>query len=488
MKIRPTNLKDGYKTDHRRQYPENTSLVYSNLTARASRDPRYTHVVPFGFQAFVQELKDNFDKEFFQLPKSQAVSAYKRRLDTYLGPGAVPVDHIEALHDLGYLPLHIKALPEGSLCPIGVPMFTIVNTNKNFYWLTNDLETLISTETWKPITNATIAFEYRKVLQGACMRTNPEMIEFVPWQGHDFSFRGMDGVSSAARSGAAHLLSFTGTDTIPAIDFLEQYYCADAEKELIGGSVPATEHSVMCMGGQETELETFKRLINDVYPSGIVSIVSDTWDYWDTLTNKAALLKNDIMARNGKVVFRPDSGDPVKIVCGDPDAPVGSPQHKGSIQVLWDLFGGTTTSTGYKQLDSHVGLIYGDSITLERAEAIVNGLAAKGFASTNVVFGIGSFTYQYNTRDTFGMAIKATYGRIGDAPVDLFKNPKTDSGMKKSAKGLLRVNADFSLSQQVTPEEEKQGLLQTIFLDGNFENVQTLAQIRARLLSNLNAK
>src|SRR5579884_3991700 len=354
MKIRPTNLKDGYKTDHRRQYPTGTTKVYSNLTARASRDPRYKHVVPFGFQAFVQELKDNFDKEFFQLPKSQAVSAYKRRLDTYLGPGAVPVDHIEALHDLGYLPLHIKALPEGSLCPIGVPMFTIVNTNKNFYWLTNDLETLISTETWKPITNATIAFEYRKVLQGACMRTNPEMIEFVPWPGHDFSFRGMDGVSSAARSGAAHLLSFTGTDTIPAIDFLEQYYGADAEKELIGGSVPATEHSVMCMGGQETELETFKRLINDVYPTGIVSIVSDTWDYWDTLTNKAALLKNDIMARNGKVVFRPDSGDPVKIVCGDPDAPVGSSQHKGSIQVLWDLFGGTTTSTGYKQLDSHV--------------------------------------------------------------------------------------------------------------------------------------
>jgi nicotinamide phosphoribosyltransferase len=439
----------------------------------------------YGFQGFTKELRETWDKEFFTQPKSKVVSAYKRRLDTYLGPDAVPVDHIAALHDLGYLPLQIKALPEGTLCPIGVPMLTIRNTDPRFFWLTNFLETLLSCEVWKPITNATIAFEYRKILTAAARETNPEMIEFVPWQGHDFSFRGMDGVASAARSGAAHLLSFTGTDTIPAIDYVEQYYGADATKELIGGSVAATEHSVMCMGGAESEVETFRRLITKVYPGGIVSIVSDTWDYWDTLTNKASSLKTEIMARNGKVVFRPDSGDPTKIVCGDAEAVVGTPQYKGSIEVLWEQFGGTITSTGYKQLDPHVGLIYGDSITIERAEAIIAGLKAKGFASTNIVFGIGSYTYQYNTRDTFGMAVKATYGRISGKPVDMYKNPKTDSGMKKSAKGLLRVNNDLTLSQQVTEEEEQGGLLQTIFLNGELKNTQTLSQIRQRLLSNL---
>lgn len=485
MNTYPITMKDFYKTDHRRQYPKGTELVYSNLTARASRDPRYREVVVFGFQSFLLSLQKTFTKNFFNMDKAAAVAKYKRRLDTSLGPDAVPVEHIAALHDLQYLPLRVKALPEGTLCPIGVPMLTIVNTLPEFYWLTNDLETLLSSETWKAITNATIAFEYRKVLTQAAMATNPEMLEFVPWQGHDFSFRGMDGVASAARSGAAHLLSFTGTDTIPAIDYLEEYYGADATSELIGGSVPATEHSVMCLGGQETEIDTFSRLIKEVYPSGIISIVSDTWDYWNTITSIAAQLRGDILSRSGKVVFRPDSGDPVKIVCGDPAAEPNSPEHKGSIEVLWEIFGGTLTSTGYRQLDEHVGLIYGDSITLERAEQIVAGLAEKGFASTNVVFGIGSYTYQYNTRDTFGMAIKATYGQVNGKAVELSKNPKTDSEMKKSAKGLLRVNSDLTVSQQVTPEEEAGGQLRVVFEDGKLYNLQTLSQIRSKLLGNL---
>lgn len=487
MKLNPMLLKDGYKTDHRSQYPKGSNLVYTNGTPRNSRDPRYKTIVNFGIQGFVKKyLMDEFDREFFKIPRAEAVKSYKRRIDNYLGPGAVTYDHIGALHDLGYLPLHLKALPEGMLSPIGIPGYTLVSTKDEFFWLPNALETLIQSETWKPSTNATVAFEFRKVLQAAAKRTNPEMLAFVPWQGHDFSFRGMDGVDSAMRSGAAHLLSFTGTDTIPAIDYLEKYYNADCEKELIGGSVAATEHSVMCMGGQETEEETFMRLLTEVYPNvPVLSVVSDTWDYWDTLTVKATRLKPVIMARPGKLVFRPDSGDPVKIVCGDPEAPVGSPQYKGSIEVLYEIFGGTTTSKGFKQLDPHVGLIYGDSITLERLEQIIAGLEAKGFASTNMVFGIGSFTYQFSTRDTFGFAMKATYGQINGNPVDMFKNPKTDSGIKKSAKGLLRVNSDLTLSQQVTPEEEKGGLLETVFLNGKLVRDESLATIRARLLANL---
>lgn len=487
MKLVAVNQKDGYKVDHRSQYPKGSEKVYTNSTFRHSRDERYTHVVNFGIQGAMQELQEMWRESFFSKPKEEVLRKYRRRINNYLGPDAITFDHIAALHDLQYLPIHVKALPEGTLVPIGVPTFTITNTLPEFFWLPNFLETVLSSLTWKQSTNATIAFEYRKMLTAAARATDPELVEgFVQWQGHDFSERGMDGPESAARSGAAHLLSFTGTDTLPAIDYLEDYYGANSDKELIGGSVPATEHSVMCMGGQETEIETFRRLLTQVYPNApVLSVVSDTWDYWDTLTNKAVELKPVIMARPGKLVFRPDSGDPVKIICGDPDAPVGSPQHKGSIETLWDIFGGTLTSTGYKRLDPHVGLIYGDSITLERAEAIINGLRAKGFASTNVVLGIGSFTYQYNTRDTFGMAMKATYGVIDGVGVDMFKAPKTDNGIKRSAKGLLRVNKDLTLSQQVTAEEEQEGLLQTVFKDGKFENFQTLAQIRARLLSNL---
>jgi len=487
MKLIAQNLKDGYKVDHRSQYPKGSQKVYTNSTFRSSRDPRYKGTVHFGIQGAMKELNQLWQDSFFSQPKEQVIARYKRRIDNYLGPGAITYDHIAALHDLGYLPIEVKSLPEGTIVPIGVPTFTITNTLPDFFWLPNFLETVLSSLTWKQTTNATIAFEYRKVLQAAAKETDPELVAgFVQWQGHDFSERGMDGPESAARSGAAHLLSFTGTDTLHAIDYLEDYYNANCEKELIGGSVPATEHSVMCMGGQETEVQTFLRLLNDVYPlAAVLSVVSDTWDYWDTITTKATELKSVIMARPGKLVFRPDSGDPVKIICGDPEAPVGSPQYKGSIETLWDIFGGSLTATGYKRLDPHVGLIYGDSITLERAEQIIAGLKAKGFASTNVVLGIGSFTYQYNTRDTFGMAMKATYGVINGVPVDMYKNPKTDSGIKKSAKGLLRVNEDLTLSQQVTPAEEKKGLLRTIYLDGKEYNTSTLSEIRARLLANL---
>ena len=217
----------------------------------------------------------------------------------------------------------------------------------------------------------------------------------------------MYGTEAAMLSGAGHLLSFTGTDTVPAIDFLEDHYNADSDTELIGGSVPATEHSVMCMGTKDDEIATFHRLITETYPTGIVSIVSDTWDYWKVWTDYLPALREEILGRDGVVTIRPDSGDPVKILVGDPAAPAGSPAHRGSYELAWEVFGGTTNDAGYRMLDPHINLIYGDSITPERCEAICAGLVAKGFVPTNV-FGIGSFTYQHNTRDTFGFAMKAT--------------------------------------------------------------------------------
>ncbi len=291
----------------------------------------------------------------------------------------------------------------------------------------------------------------------------------------------MSSLQDSAISGAAHLTSFWGTDSVPGIDLVEDYYGADVEKEMIGCSVPATEHSVMCMGMQDGELATFRRLINDLYPNGIVSIVSDTWDFWKVVTEYTVLLKNEILKRDGKVVIRPDSGDPVKIVVGDPDAEKGSPEYKGAIECLWDVFGGTKTDKGYKMLDSHIGLIYGDSITLERAQAILKGLEEKGFCSGNVVFGVGSYTYQYVTRDNFGFAMKATSGVVNGERRDIFKSPKTDSGTKKSAKGLLRIereNGKLVLHDQQSKQQEEQGILETVFANGKLLKPVSLSQIR----------
>lgn len=489
MQILPILLKDGYKTTHRVQYARDTTLVYSNLTPRSSRVPGCMDVVVFGPQYFALEyLVRQFNEAFFERPKDTVIKQYKRRIDHYLGE--TPVDHIAHLHELGYLPLLVKALPEGSLCPLRVPYLTIRNTHDDFFWLTNMVETLMSNVLWHPITSATTALAYRREFEKWARVTGvPDW--FVKWQGHDFSFRGMSGIEAALLSGAAHLTSFTGTDTIPAIDLLEMYYGADCEKETIGGSVPATEHSVMSMGRLESERETIRRIIMDVHPLGPVSIVCDTWDFWNVVTNILPSLKADIMSRQpdawgrpGCVVVRPDSGDPVKIVCGDADADRECVE-KGAWECLWDTFGGSVNGENYKDLDSHVGLIYGDAITRERQSQILGGLAAKGFAP-RVVLGMGSYTYQYVTRDTHGQAMKATYGEtVSRGPQDIFKKPATDDGTKNSATGLLRVDigADgrYVLREKVTWEEECGGALRPIFLDGKTPNLTTLAAIRAHI-------
>ncbi|RPE13970.1 nicotinate phosphoribosyltransferase [Chitinophaga lutea] len=487
MTTSPVLLKDGYKVGHKFQYPEGTTLVYSNLTPRKSRNPEIDEIVFFGLQYFIKEyLVRQFNDYFFSKPKEEVLRQYARRIDNYLGKDSITYQHMTDLHDLGYLPLEIKALPEGSLVPMRVPIFTIKNTVPEFFWLTNMLETLLSAILWKPCTSATTAFQYLKTFTRYARETVGDDKGFIPWQGHDFSFRGMSGVEDAVMSGAGHLLSFAGTDTIPAIDFLEAFYNADCEKELIGGSVAATEHSVMCMGTQDAEIDTFERLITQVYPGGIVSIVSDTWDFWQVITEFLPALKDKILARDGKVVIRPDSGDPVKIIVGDDAAPVGSPAYKGAIECMWETFGGTITTQGYKLLDGHIGLIYGDSITTERQLAILEGLKQKGFASYNVVLGIGSYTYEYVTRDTFGFAMKATYGEVNGVGRDIFKDPKTDDGTKKSAKGLMQVfkntlTGRLELKDQCTWEEEAQGELKTVFKDGRLLTDWTLADIRARV-------
>lgn len=468
MNMNPIMAIDGYKVSHREQYPAGTTKVYSNFTPRSDR---HFHspvadgkLVFFGLQGFLQWfLVDLFNAQFFARPEAEVVDEYQAVMDSYIGKGAVSADHIRALHQLGYLPLHIKALDEGSKVAMKVPVLTITNTLPEFFWLVNYLETVLSAELWKSSTNATIAHHYRTICERWAEKTCSD-ISHLDFQCHDFSFRGMSGLQDTAQAGCGHLLSFKGTDNIPSMLYARDYY-TQGQECFIAASIPATEHSVMCMGEKESEIETFRRLICDLYPNGFVSIVSDTWDYWRVITEYTRELKTQIMAREGRVVFRPDSGDPVEILCGtgaDDDTRADrTPEEKGSVEVLWEIFGGTVNDKGFKVLDPHVGLIYGDSITLERAEEILRRLAAKGFASSNVVFGVGSFTYQYNTRDTFGFAMKATYGEVNGVGRMIFKEPKTDSGLKRSARGLLRVerddNGDYQLFDEQTLEQEQQG-------------------------------
>lgn len=490
-------LCDFYKVSHRELYPDKTQLVYSSWTPRATYIPEITEVVSFGQQMFVKEfLIEYFNENFFNKQLNHIVHDYKRFITFTLGVQDPDTSHIEALHALGYLPLSIKSLPEGMVVPLRTPMLTIENTLPEFFWLTNYIETLFSAEMWHPMTSATIAHNYKKLLVKAAQETGGD-IGFVDFQGHDFSFRGLEGLHAAAKSGAGHLLSFVGTDTIPAILLLEEYYNADITKELVGTSIPATEHSIQCAYGDD--MEYFRRTINEVHPSGFVAIVSDGYDFWNVVGNVLPALKADIMKRDGKVVIRPDSGDPVDIICGDDTRNHSRGTTSGTmdendliriglVEALWNIFGGTVNDASYKVLDSHIGCIYGDSITRERAQRISDKLKAKGFASTNVVYGIGSYTYQYNTRDTFGFAVKSTLTKRNDIEIPICKDPKTDSGTKKSQKGAVMVFqnncgeitwVDNRTLTAVNGYEEN--LLREIFRDGKLLVDESLSTIRARL-------
>lgn len=501
--INPLLLTDGYKTSHHNMYPEGTTLVYSNFTPRSLKHaPKHCkEIVSFGQQMVMKIIHESFEKDFFHEPKEHVCGEMKKELSMYLNTD-YDVSHFEALWDLQYLPIKVKSIEEGSVIGEKIPVLTIVNTHPDFYWVTNYLETIISNLLWKPMTSATIAHNYRKVLTSWQEKTDTERAWFIDWQGHDFSMRGLDSIDATISSGIGHLTSFSGSDSLPAIYGARKYY---GETGFVAGSVNATEHSIMCAGGKEDEIDTFRRLL-DTYPNGILSVVSDTWDLWKVCTEHLVTLKEEIMNRDGKLVIRPDSGDPVDIICGlnTKTLPEGQgwkddyklkPEFKGVIELLWDIFGGTINEQGYKVLDSHIGAIYGDSITIDRANEICERLEAKGFASTNVVLGIGSFTYQYNTRDTFGFAMKATYVEVkhmaeSGSPAfsiegrEIFKDPITDDGTKKSATGLLKVTTGedgYKLVDRQTWSGENTGELKSIYVDGEFFNQTTLTQIRERL-------
>jgi nicotinamide phosphoribosyltransferase len=477
---------DGYKIGHKKMLAKGTKYLYGTWIPRSTKHaPKgITKIVSFGQQLVVKWLHDEFTENFFALPKDEALK-FAKDMSLYLGQefdGA----HFEALHDLGYLPIRVKSLPEGIETPANIPHMTFVNTVSGFAWLTLFLETIISSLAWKPSTSATIALQYRRNLTDWVMVTDPASAWLIPFLCHDFSARGLNPWDMLS-SGLGHATSFRGSDSIIVIPGARYFY-NEPEHEVAINSVNASEHSV-----STTKIFTVgeQQMIADWledFPTGILSIVSDTFDLWKLITEYLPANKEAIMARDGKLVIRPDSGDPVDIICGTyqsltiPDniKPL-RPSEKGVIELLWDIFGGTINEQGYKVLDPHIGAIYGDSITLDRQIKIYERLEAKGFASTNIVLGIGSFTYQYNTRDTFGFAAKGAWFQTDEASYDIYKDPITDDGTKKSLKGLVAVTDKLEVLTQCTSEQEASGILQTIYEDGKFYNQTTLAEVREKL-------
>jgi nicotinamide phosphoribosyltransferase len=532
-------LADGYKTAHYRMYPKGMTMLYSSFIPRSNH--HYPEAdkgcVVFGIQYFIKKvLIDLFQKNFFNLPKEEVVSSYYDLLESFVGKemaNNIGTEHIAALHDLGYLPIKIKALKEGTYCPIGVPALTICSTHPNFAWLTNYLETIISNEIWLPLTSATTSDIFKRELIRHAKKTgfyNPSDTSNLDFLCHDFSMRGMQGIDSTIASGMAHLINFCGSESIPAIKAIDYYYPKKNTNTVVAATVAASEHSVMCSnmmvildeiregkydsdegckkyidvrfkGCSNTlslsegdllniaEYILFRKLITEIFPNGFVSLVSDSFDFWNVIQYVLPALKDEIMNRDGRVVVRPDSGEPVKIICGDPDSNVEC-VRKGAYECLYDLFGGTYNEFGYKVLDSHIGLLYGDSITVKREHAIYEALEEKGFAATNLVLGEGSYSLAFVSRDSLGFAMKANFAVVDNEPIEVYKDPKTVVGMpKKSLRGLIKVDwidsnnhsKGICAYDRVSPEDEETGMLHTVFLDGKLIKEYSIEEVRDNL-------
>lgn len=492
-------LCDFYKIVHRNMIPEGMTKSMSYYTPRMSRVNRWDSVVMFGLQMFCQTyLIDYFNKNFFDVPKDEVVADYQRTLDYSFGKGIYDTTSIEKLHDLGYLPIEIIALPEGTLVPIHVPMFGITNTHPDFAWLPQALESLISAELWYPQITATVGKTYRDIVNKYYDLTCDDDVPRSKALG-SFDFRGDQGLDAALKAAAGWCLSFVNTATVPAIPYLEQMFGADCTKEDVAYGAVSTEHFVMCSNYavDGDEVTFLRKMLTELYPNTSFSAVLDSYDYWNVIDNILPQLHDEIMAHNGCMLMRGDSGDCVEVVTK-------------TVFKLWEQFGGTINSKGFKVLDPHVKAIYGDSITVQRCEQIYEILMQNGFACSNVALGVGSFSMhcieeedtvtvrelnEYHigtttilkpfTRDTFSSCIKACYAEIDGKEYPIFKNPK-EGGFKKSQKGLCYVYRDENgklkyKDEYVGSTIPKSNLLQPVFRDGKLVKKYTLAEIRDTL-------
>lgn len=553
FRIMPLYEADGYKISHNAMLAHNTVREYWTWIPRSLKymPKGITKIMSAGQQLTVRYIHSNFKELFFDQPVEVALK-FGRDMSKYLMMD-YNADHFVGLHKLGYLPIHIVALQEGLFTNPNIPHMAGINTEDGYAWLGLFLETLFSKLSWQLPVVATIGHKFKTNTVEWVMKTDSENLWLADYMNHDFHSRGGNPFTSIA-AGLGHALSNKGSDTLNVIEAARYYYDVP-EDEVCINSVNASEHSVTCTGiffyeailrkmriqnDYETKLVEGKldNFITEYYsfdvpsegdvlnpdykaiaewlnlrdwlkkfPKGILSIVSDTFNLWKLITYILPRLKKEIMAREGKLVIRPDSGTPEDIICGLPASNLElalQPEDKGVVELLYEIFGGDKSKEGYIRLDSHIGAIYGDSINLDRQIEIYSRLAKKGFAATNIVLGIGSFSYVYMTRDQAGWAAKGAWFEILEHAdqldeqderfgFDIYKDPITDDGTKKSLRGFQfvywdlkdeKIGEEIFVKGGVSEKEafSEQNLLRTIYKDGKFYNQTNLEEIRKTLI------
>ena len=452
-------LTDSYKLGHWQQYPKGTTKVYSYLEAR--NGARYDETVFFGLQPLLRQLAGSVVNSM-DVRKAQVLA------DAHFGNANIFGQerwwHILHEHS-GVLPLEIKAVPEGTPVSNGNVLMTVENTDPKCYWLTNHIESFL-THVWYPSTVASLSRQVKKICEGYLDTTSVRDgrtkrhlgLDFML---HDFGFRGVSSTESGRIGGAAHLVNFLGTDTVPAIEFIQDEYGCGSMPAF---SVPATEHSVMTAKGEEGEMDVVGQVL-DAYPTGIVSIVIDSYNYQNFIHKVWQRFHQKILAREGKVVFRPDSGNPVDVTLD-------------VLSRLQTCFGNSINTKGYKVLNPKVGCIWGDGIDLNGIAEILDAITRAGWSAENMVFGMGGGLLQKVNRDTQRFAFKSSYQEVHGVGRDIFKEPLDKS--KTSKRGRLKLCKDglgFITTQE--GENNHPDNLQTVFKNGKIIKHYSWEEVRA---------
>lgn len=458
-------LTDAYKATHWKQYPLDTKTVYSYFESRGGK---FDETVFYGLQILLKKYLEGCVVEPWMVDEAERFCNQLFGQNYFNRNGWDYIVHQYG----GYLPVRIKAVPEGSRIPIRNVLMTIENTDHKVPWLTNFLETLL-VQAWYPTTIATLSAKIRDLGQKYANETSDNPLS--PFLLNDFGFRGVSSVESAGIGGSAHLISFRGTDTLHGVRYAQKYYNA----ENCANSVMATEHSTTTIYGKEYELEAYRSFIK-ACPEGILSVVSDSYNFYQALEWFGTELKEDILARGketgfAKYVVRPDSGDPVEM-------------SLHAVKTLDKYFGSDINNKGYRVLNPKVGVIYGDGINYNTIKDILETLKANKYSIDNIVFGMGGGLLQQVNRDTQKFAFKCSAAyRTSTGWKDVYKDPITDKG-KHSKRGKLKLvereNVEYrnKTKRYETIREDDYGIdvLQTVFEDGKIIKEYSFEEIQER--------
>lgn len=463
-------LTDSYKASHYKQYPKGTTKVFSYFESRQ----KDTDITFYGLQYFLKEYLEGTVITEAKVEEAKTFfEGHFGREDSFNYEGWMRI----AKEFDGKLPLKIRAVPEGTTVPGRNVLFTVENTHPDFYWLTNYMETILA-QVWYPTTIATNSRLIREIVTEYNKETSDsDANEVANFQVHDFGFRGVSSVETAGLGGSAHLLWFLGTDTLQAITVARKYY----NEQMAGFSIPASEHSTMTVWAEEVEA---MRNMLEQYPEGMVACVSDSYDIMRAINEYwGEELKEKILNRDGRLVVRPDSGDPIK-------------STENVIKALWNKFGGEVNSKGYKVLHPNIRMIQGDGIDREMVGEILENFKSLGFSSENIAFGSGGGLLQRFNRDTFRFAFKASLAEVDGEVVDVRKSPKAFNAEgeyvespKYSKAGRLELYKNPAKDMEYFTHDDRKDLvwdlpkvMKTVFENGELKNEQTFEEIRSRTM------